>query len=84
MLIAMQTPGQAPASGAPESMANSPGPAQPGSLALSNPTLSQPSTVSRPEDDPLRMAGGSAQQVSLPPAQACEPLHVLNKPAPCS
>ena len=34
-------------------------------LALSgaNATLSQPSSVSRAEDDPLRIAGGNNQQV---------------------
>lgn len=76
----MQTPGQAPASGAPESLVNSPAVAQPGSLTLSNPTLSQPNTVSRPEDDPLRMAGGSAQQVGLAPHRLPPFTRVLTRP----
>ena len=63
-MLILQTPGQAPASGALDSVVASPAAADKGGmLPMSDATLSQPSGVSRPEDDPLRMAGGNSQPV---------------------
>ena len=60
----LQTPGQVPASGAPDSVGAGPAVADKGGmLPMSDATLSQPSAVSRPENDPLRMAGGNSQPV---------------------